>query len=326
MITASYLAFSTDKSKVKMSKDINPTPVDSPSIEKQPNSFDTPDSIKTIKSSKISEEKSEIKQIPQIEAVASSSTCPSEPTNPILHSLCSSCPIFHELPLHPKLIQLVSSYISLSFVLAAYPHSASQSSLGQKFDNDSSIHILPLLGRPLTDVTTPDICHPFYLPADEDLIKKAQKLALSLEYIFGTYRKKTQLVESDMLYLLCILDRLLCHGPKRGLTIKIENATMIVTVCMMLVNKMSCDHYFLNSFWSELFLIPLKSLNKSESIILTALDYDLTFQWIGKRFFPDASDSSLSVHLTSHSASDDRNDPFDRFLVFLSHYTALWKL
>ncbi|KAH7820378.1 uncharacterized protein MONOS_17865 [Monocercomonoides exilis] len=244
--------------------------------------------------------------------------------NPILRQLLSYNPIFHEVPFNAKLLSLTSMYIAKSVMMHVEQESQRNSrTLTDLIPLPSSTFILPCLGRPVTDCSIPQLCYPLWVPSNYYNVQSMKKLSSSIEAIFKAVVKKIPLFEVDFVLLLCILDRLFREGASRGLTITVENATMIVAVCMMIVDKYSCDRFHLNSFWSSLFSIPLKTLNQSEIVFLIALDYRVTFEWSATRFF---SQLSSREQMRNKHPIFDENDQFDMFLAFFAEYTSKWHL
>lgn len=240
--------------------------------------------------------------------------------NPIIYALATTCPIFHELMFHTKLIPLLSSYISLSFLFLTYHLDIPKTDVPSLPEYSNSPFLIPLLGRPLSDLKNPLLCKLWCLPIDKSYEEQHQKLTKAIERIFYKASGKSVMMESDILFCLCLMDRLLREGGDRGMPIKLKNATMIVVICLMLVNKFNTDQPMQNLFWSNLYSIPLKSLNKSELAVLSALDYRLTFEWKGRRFLQNGYDYE---NIPDDGILFDQADTYDKFLAFLSYYTPL---
>ncbi|KAH7829624.1 uncharacterized protein MONOS_38 [Monocercomonoides exilis] len=282
--------------------------------------------------------------------VSASQTVQSE-INPLLKSYVAFDPIFHDLPCNPRLLPVMAAYISASMI--QYIGHA-------KYQAVADIHLtceinralyLPFLGRPQSDMALPNQCYPSETPALCVNRPFFHSLRSVIEIILETANKAIKLSETDLVMILCLLDKLMVQVQKRRFSFTLDNATMIVVVAIILNNKFGSDRFHRNSTWSKMFNIPLRYLNQSELVFLQAIDYKVDITWTAKHLFKvaaqtqsyavasDPDEESMSSFSIEKSTSpsmeyqscipyfvndeqDEKEDRFDLFLTFFANYSA----
>ncbi|KAA6384476.1 MAG: hypothetical protein EZS28_019995 [Streblomastix strix] len=99
-------------------------------------------------------------------------------------------------------------------------------------------------------------------------------------YLFIEFmRQKVDLLIEEGAIALVLLQRFITKQSAKGINIlNTRNIGMMLVVLFILSMKLCRDFVHKNSFFSEIFAIPIASLNRSESGFLRVLDHDLWVQ------------------------------------------------